>query len=201
VPLIPLFPLDLVLFPGLPLPLHIFEPRYKQMINECLDEKHPFGIVRAKDSSVADVGCTAAITEVVKRYGDGRLDILSEGLQRFEIMQLDQERPYLRGEVTFFDDATAGAPAAQQSTAQRLHADAMELIGGDAEPEGSDSAKLSFRLAASLPTDLDFKQTLLGMRSEEERLATLIEYYEAVIPKLKQVQRARKIAGGNGHAR
>ena len=73
--LLPLFPLPLVLFPGAPLPLHIFEPRYKEMIAECLENKKPFGMVRAKENAVAEVGCSAVILNVMKRYEDGRMDI------------------------------------------------------------------------------------------------------------------------------
>src|SRR5262249_5671423 len=83
--IIPLFPLELFLFPGIPLPLHIFEPRYKEMVGECLDKKAPFGIVRARDDQMAQVGCSAKIVDVLKRYDDGRLDIMTEGVRRFEL--------------------------------------------------------------------------------------------------------------------
>jgi Lon protease-like protein len=84
--LIPLFPLDVVLFPGTPLPLHIFEPRYKEMIAECRAQDRAFGVVRALEQGLADVGCTAEIVTVVKEYPDGRLDLVAEGRQRFEIV-------------------------------------------------------------------------------------------------------------------
>ena len=83
-----LFPLEVVLFPGAPLPLHIFEPRYKEMISECLEQKRPFGMVRAQKDSLAEVGCTAVILNVFKKYEDGRLDIATQGKQRFEIVRL-----------------------------------------------------------------------------------------------------------------
>src|SRR5262245_51929210 len=86
--LLPLFPLDVVLYPGQPLPLHIFEDRYKEMIGECLDSKSEFGVVRLKDNAIPNVGCTATITNVVKRYDDGRLDIETTGLRRFEVLFL-----------------------------------------------------------------------------------------------------------------
>jgi Lon protease-like protein len=90
---LPIFPLDLVLLPSTPLPLHIFEDRYKEMIAECLENKQAFGVVRAKeDSSVAEMGCSAEILDVAKRYPDGRMDILTRGRERIEIMRVDQER-------------------------------------------------------------------------------------------------------------
>ena len=94
--LLPIFPLELVLLPGVPLPLHIFEPRYKEMIAECLELKKPFGIVRASDEGVAEIGCTAEIVSVTKKYDDGRMDILTRGVERFEVIQVNEEREFLR---------------------------------------------------------------------------------------------------------
>ncbi len=98
-----LFPLDLVLLPGTPLPLHIFEPRYSEMISECLDRNQDFGIVRAKqgEGSVAEIGCTAEIVTVTKKYADGRMDIVTQGRERFEVMRLHQERSFLQAEVLY----------------------------------------------------------------------------------------------------
>ena len=200
-PLIPLFPLDLVLFPGIPLSLHIFEPRYKEMIRECLEQKSAFGMVRAQKNAVAEVGCTAEIVNVVKRYPDGRMDILAEGRRRFEVVALDQERAFLRGEVLFVDDEASSSSEESQTQARELHEQVMELLGSDRQMSGGESVLLSYRLAAAIPTDLDFKQTLLGIRSESERLKLLIEYYEAVIPKIRQTMEARRKAGRNGHVR
>ena len=218
-PLLPLFPLDLVLFPGAPLPLHIFEPRYKEMIGECLEAKSPFGMVRAHENAVAEIGCTAEILKVIKRYDDGRLDILTEGKRRFEVLELNQERAFLRGEVLFFDDdderddnddikdnpvqdASARSSLPEARKAAELHEQMMNILGGSGrELPGDDSDVLSFRLATALPTDLDFKQSLLAMRSEPDRLALLIDYYGQVIPKLERNAAARKKAAGNGHVR
>src|SRR5437867_12131743 len=98
--LIPLFPLEVVLFPGTPLPLRIFEPRYKEMIGECLANGRPFGMVRVKESTLSAIGCEASIVNVIKKFDDGRMDIATEGTRRFEISQVNQERYFLQGEVT-----------------------------------------------------------------------------------------------------
>src|SRR5579864_9227947 len=90
--LLPLFPLDLVLLPRVPLPLHVFEPRYKEMIKECLDENRQFGIIRSHAETLATIGCTAEILNVLKKYPDGRMNILTEGRKRFELLQVNQER-------------------------------------------------------------------------------------------------------------
>src|SRR5450755_1969932 len=94
--LLPLFPLDLVLLPGTKLPLHIFEPRYKELAAECLAQNKPFGVVRAKEEGVAEIGCTAEILSVAKKYADGRMDVITRGVRRFEVMEVNQERSFLQ---------------------------------------------------------------------------------------------------------
>ena len=197
--LIPLFPLDVVLFPGTPLPLHIFEPRYKEMIGECLAEHLTFGVVRAAEQGLAEVGCTAEIITVVKEYSDGRLDLVTEGRKRFEVVRVNEERSFLRGEVIMIDDEP-GTPA-QEDTSRvvQLHSELLALAGATQDLSGADPAVLSFYLAGTLPLDLDFKQKLLSLRSEPERLTLLISYFETIIPNLRRAASARQKAGGNGH--
>jgi len=199
--LLPLFPLDLVLLPGTPLPLHVFEPRYKEMIAECLDRSLPFGVVRSKETEIAEIGCTAEIVTVTKRHDDGRMDIVTEGRQRFEVMQLNQERSFLQAEVFYFQDEPGRASPEQVAQATKLHGEIMTLAG--AEPEKSseiEQHQLSFHLAGSLPLDLDFKQTLLGMKSESERLQAIISFFEDILPAMRRTVHVRRKAGGNGHA-
>lgn len=193
-----MFPLDLVLFPGAPLPLHIFEPRYKEMITECLEQKKPFGMVRATKDAVAEVGCTASILKVRNKYDDGRLDIDTEGRQRFEIIQLNQERPFLQGEVVFFDDDPGNVSDSDAKAALQLHTQLFEILGQQTELHASNSCN-SFQLAHELPVDLDFKQALLEMKSERQRMETLVEYYKATIPRVERTLRVRQRASGNGH--
>jgi len=200
VSLLPLFPLDLVLFPGASLPLHIFEPRYREMISECLDRRKSFGIVRAKEEGVAEIGCTAEIITVAKKYPDGRMDIVTEGRERFEVMQVNQERSFLQAEVLYLRDEPGEASAEEIAQAVRLQAEIMQLAGSDpAARSGSDTSQLSFGLVGPLPLDLDFKQTLLGMKSEAERVQAVISYLETILPNLRRTLRVRQKAGGNGH--
>jgi Lon protease-like protein len=198
--LLPLFPLDLVLLPGTTLPLHIFEPRYKEMISECLAGNAPFGVVRAKEGGIAEIGCTGDIVTVTKKYDDGRMDIVTEGGQRFEVMQVNQERSFLRGEVTYFRDEGGGAPQEDIAQAEKLHGEILTLAGATPGkfPE-EDKAQLSFQLAGSLPLDLDFKQTLLEMKSEAERLRAVITFFETILPGMRRSVTVRRKAGGNGH--
>jgi Lon protease-like protein len=196
-----IFPLDLVLFPGEALPLHIFEPRYKEMVAECMAEKKPFGVVRGKEDTVADIGCTADIIGIKKTYEDGRMDIETAGRRRFEILQTSEERSFLQAEVVYQDDEPGGAPPEDVQQALDLHVEVVQLVGPNQlyKPPDGNVAQLSYALAGSLPIDLDFKQTLLAMRSEHERLSALIEFYKQVLPKLKRAAKVREKAGGNGH--
>jgi Lon protease-like protein len=193
--LLPIFPLELVLLPGVPLPLHIFEPRYKEMIAECLEQKKPFGVVRASSEGVADIGCTAEIMSVTKKYDDGRMDILTRGVDRFEVIQVNEDRSFLRAEISVVqdeDEDEPDKPAAQMVTqAVRLHAEIAKLAGE--EPSGPDehAGNLSFLLAGSLPLDLDFKQNLLSTLSETRRLEAVVGYLEAILPGLRRASKAR----------
>jgi Lon protease-like protein len=197
--LLPIFPLELVLLPGVPLPLHIFEPRYKEMIGECLEQKKPFGVVRASSDGIADIGCTAEITSVTKKYDDGRMDILTRGVDRFEVIEVNENRSFLQAEIAMVhdedEDEDGGEPArptAEMVTqAVRLHAEIAKLAG--AEPSGPDehAGNLSFLLAGSLPLDLDFKQSLLSTLSEAKRLQAVVGYLEAILPGLRRASKAR----------
>ncbi len=102
--LLPLFPLQVVLLPGAELPLHIFEDRYKEMIREVIRDHTEFGVVLASEKGIVNTGCSATVDQVLRQYPDGRMDILTRGRRRFEIVLLNEERSFLRGSVDFFDD-------------------------------------------------------------------------------------------------
>lgn len=200
--LLPLFPLDLVLLPGIPLPLHVFEPRYKEMIGECLSGKTGFGVVRAKEEEgIAEIGCTAEILTVTKEYDDGRMDIVTQGRERFEIVTVNHERAFLQAEVLYLIDDSAAPTREEAGEALQLHNEILSLAGAAQEKlEPDEDPQLSFHLAGTLPLDLDFKQTLLEMKSEGERVRALISYLETILPDLRRTVHIRQKAGGNGHA-
>ncbi|HEY1493608.1 MAG TPA: LON peptidase substrate-binding domain-containing protein, partial [Candidatus Solibacter sp.] len=102
--LIPLFPLQLVVFPRTQLPLHIFEERYKEMVGNAIRDSTEFGVVLAKEEGIVNAGCTVLVDKVLEMYPDGRMDIMTRGQQRFEIVRLIEEKDYLQAEVTYFDD-------------------------------------------------------------------------------------------------
>ena len=197
--LLPLFPLELVLLPGTPLPLHIFEPRYKEMIRECLAESAPFGVVRAVDEGIADVGCTAEIITITKEYPDGRMDLICEGRRRFEVLELNRDRSFLQAEVLIVPDEQGDTAENERIRAVQLHLEILSLAGAVQDLSAADQSQLSFYLAGSLPLDLDFKQKLLSMRSEGQRIEAVATYFGDLLPKLKRAAKAREKAGGNGH--
>jgi len=199
--LLPLFPLDVVLLPGAPLPLHIFEPRYREMIAECRADEAPFGVIRALEEGIAEVGCTAEIVSVTKEYPDGRLDLVAEGRKRFEVLELNRDRSFLRAEILLIADEPGAAAAEDKARAIQLHLEILSLAGAVQDLAAADRDALSFYLAGSLPLDLDFKQKLLEMRSESARVQAVAAYLETILPNLRRASRAREKAGGNGHAR
>lgn len=189
--LLPIFPLELVLMPGVPLPLHIFEPRYKEMITECLEQKKPFGVVRASSDGVADIGCTAEIMSVTKKYDDGRMDILARGVDRFEVLQVSDERSFLQAEIALVEDEPGKPGTEMVMQAVRLHAEIVKLAGAQVSGPEEATSNLSFLLAGSLPLDLDFKQSLLSTPSEAKRLEAVVGYLEAILPGLRRAAKAR----------
>lgn len=197
---IPLFPLDVVLFPGAQLPLHIFEDRYKEMIGACLEQESFFGVVRAQRDGLAVIGCTARVARVVHRYDDGRMDILCQGERRFEIETLENSRPFLEAQVDFFDDDDDQAPRSLKEECLALHFETLALAGIEkAEIPTNLDRPISFQLAANLPADLGFKQQLLNSRSDSERSEQLRDFYNSILPKLRAGAIAKKAAVHNGH--
>jgi Lon protease-like protein len=140
---------------------------------------------------VADIGCTAEIVEVTKRYDDGRMDILTRGVERFEVLQVHDERPFLQAEFSVIEDEPGRAPSQMVEQAVRLHAEIVKLAGADVGGPEEGADHLSFLLAGSLPLDLDFKQKLLTTLSEPKRLQAVISYLEAVLPGLRRAAKAR----------
>jgi Lon protease-like protein len=197
---VPLFPLDVVLFPGTPLPLHIFEERYREMISECLAEKTGFGVVRAQREGLAVIGCMARIIRVLQEYEDGRLDILCDGGDRFEIEQLDNSRDFLQAEVDFFTDDGTESTRKSREECLALHFEVLELAGVDHQPSHVNlDGPIAFQLAWALPADLGFKQQLLSIRSDAERTKMLCEFYKTMLPKLRIGAVANRAAASNGH--
>jgi Lon protease-like protein len=198
--LLPLFPLHVVVFPRTSLPLHIFEERYKEMVGGAIRDNSEFGIVLAKEDGIVNAGCTVTVEKLLQMYPDGRMDVLTRGQRRFEIVSLNEEKDYLQAEVNFFDDEDAADPAPElRNQAVSNYQTLMRLPGAHPGPDPDlADRQLSFQLAHQLP-DLDFLSSLLRHRSETERLKQLNQYLALYIPRQRTVERMKALAPTNGH--
>jgi Lon protease-like protein len=169
------------------------------MIAECLAQQLTFGVVRALEQGLAEVGCTAEIVSIVKEYPDGRLDLVTEGRKRFELLNVNQQRSFLQAEVLIIEDEPGTSSPEDTAHAIQLHSQVLAIAGAQQDLSAADPSLLSFYLAGSLPLDLDFKQKLLALRSESERLSILITYLQTIVANLHRAVHAREKAGGNGH--
>jgi ATP-dependent Lon protease len=198
---IPLFPLNVVLLPGADLPLHIFEPRYRQMVRRCLDDESEFGMLLALPKGVVHVGCTAEIIGVVKRYSDGRMDILTVGRAPFRVVKLFDENPLLEGEVDYLEDSEMPSSALVRRELIELYETCHTLVFGDYPKNVEDGTpeNVSYLVAGALPVDLLWKQQILELRSEADRQERLVTYLREWAPHLQKTAVMRQRAGGNGH--
>ena len=197
--LLPLFPLEVVLLPHTPLALHIFEDRYKEMIGECLAQDREFGVVLALGHGLARTGCTASVLEVVRRHEDGKLDILTLGCRRFHLKSIHSRRSFLEGTVELFEDIGFHRPDPDVAhSAFDLHKELLGLAGSVEAPPDRDHPQLSF-LLADISTDLEFRQSLLEMRSEAERMSRVAENLAMLVRRKKTGIALQKVAHSNGH--
>jgi Lon protease-like protein len=171
------------------------------MIAVCRANDAPFGVVRALEDGVAEIGCTAEIVTVTKEYPDGRMDLVAEGRKRFEVLELNRERSFLQAEVLLVPDEPGAPTHEDRARAIQAHLEILTLAGAVQDLAAAEPHALSFYLAGSLPLDLDFKQKLLAMRSEGQRIQVVATYLEGILPNLRRASRSREKAGGNGHAR
>jgi len=197
---LPVFPLQLVLFPEERLPLHIFEERYKALVQYCLDNDSAFGIMLVEDDDVASVGCTAEIHRVIKRYDDGRLDIEVKGAERFEVQAIHQDHVYLSADVELLPD---GDPTVDPGLRERVitqHMRLLELAGRTVRPSlYEDPEHLSYVIASNAGLSVTQQQALLIMDQENDRLAFLADHLEEMIPRVEQVEAVQKKIRSNGH--
>jgi len=186
--------------PGGHLPLHIFEERYKEMIGEARREKTEFGVVLVTGKGLAEIGCTASIEGVLHEYPDGRLDIVTMGRRRFEILLVNDEREFLRGAVEFFDDDPDSAPGpadARQAAIDGYNALQAMWKNQPLEEAGLTDPQVSFRLARAIK-DLEFRQAILANRSEAERIRKLADYLPSFAQHVRREQALKGVAPRNG---
>lgn len=185
----------------MPLPLHIFEERYKEMMGDIIPVEGEFGVVMAKDGVIVNIGCTATVVNVMRKYPDGRMDLVAAGQRRFTIESLDEDKAYLRAHVTYFDDEDLRAvPADLQNRASATYRKLMAIERPSVTESTGGSARLSFQIG-QLIGDLDKRQTVLGLRSEVERLEYLVKIVPEYLIQREQIELAKRVGPMNGHAK
>ncbi|MGD0578856.1 MAG: LON peptidase substrate-binding domain-containing protein [Bryobacteraceae bacterium] len=199
--LIPLFPLQVVLLPRAPLPLHVFEDRYKEMMQEVIAAEGEFGVVLSRENGILNTGCTATVERILRQFEDGRMDLLAVGQRRFTVLALDMERSFLRGQVEELEDDEFG-PASPQKVREAiaLQQEYARAIDTEAEPPDADEPELSFVLGAISP-DLEFRQMLLSTRSEARRIELVAGHLGRLIKQHSIQVAMRRAARANGHGK
>lgn len=195
----PLFPLGLVMLPGEVVPLHIFEPRYRLMIGECLDSETGFGVVWTGEDGLRDVGCGAEVTKVLERLEDGRMNILTQGTQAFHLSRRIEDMPYPAGDVEWLEDDPSGAadPGASEA-ARAAYADLVERVT-ETRPESADlDAMGAYDMAATIAFDAPEKQDLLELRDEDERMRRLAALCSQALSRMTKSREAAARASSNG---
>jgi len=202
---IPLFPLGVVLLSEMQLPLHIFEERYKQMMADCLASDRSFGLVLFDGQAIRSVGCLARITEVLEQYDDGRMDIMTQGGERFVIRELIEEKAYMEARVFFFDDGGEE----NGSDLEALMARALNLLkemvdvdlGFDPSDLGGriDPKQLAYAIAALDGFTPSERQVFLEMTSPSERLRKCVETLSRLVVRNRLTREIQQLIGGNGH--
>ena len=199
--LLGLFPLGLVLLPGEVVPLHIFEERYKLLIEERRDQGE-FGIVLSEDDELRESGCAARVAEVIEILDDGRMNVLVQGGRRFRLLELrepdDPGAEYPSALVEYYDDAMPDTPPQLRAAALDVFRKMLLLMDVESPREPGGEGPLSFRIAAAVDFGVPLKQELLESLSEEQRLETLLTVMVALLPRLELRKEREEAIRGNG---
>jgi ATP-dependent Lon protease len=200
-----LFPLGLVLFPGSMLPLHIFEPRYRILVNTAIEKRSHFGINLVETSKLFEVGCSASVNKVSQRYADGRFDVVVKGEKRFHLHTLtESSSSYFVGSVEFFEDIPEDLDTELLFECKEKYIQIIEQVYPE-RLEKLDYTSLlssespSFFMAQKSGLSLLQKQELLEMRSENSRLQFLIDHLSEILPEIKQQENTYRIIVSDGY--
>jgi Lon protease-like protein len=197
----PLFPLGIVALPHELIPLHIFEERFKTMMNECLRSEREFGILWLSDDGLKELGCACRIERVLERMDDGRMNLLARGTRPIRVLERQSHLPYPAGVIEFVADREDPLDTELAHAAHEAYAELVKRAT-DHEPEEDELSEMgAYAMAATVDFGLDAKQGLLDLRSENARLRLVARLFRAALKRLDYVDRAQARARSNGRVR
>ena len=189
----------MVLLPHKAAPLHIFEERYKEMVQTCMDGESEFAIVSGRDHEFNSVGCAAIVTDLLAKFPDGRMNVLIRGTRRIRVLDRLDNHAYISGIVEVVEDDPGETDEELVRSLQDLYQEAMKLALGwlraKNEPE-VDASQLSYIVAGSLNLPMEEQQTILELRSVNERLRTVASTLQNALQGIREVKRRTR---SNGH--
>jgi Lon protease-like protein len=193
-----LFPLNLVLLPGEQAPLHIFEPRYRELIGECLEDDEEFGLVLADDDGIREIGTRAGVIEVLERFDDGQLNVVVEGRERFRLIELTEGRAFQTAEVVDIDDVGEDPTEAELEQCLAAYDRVVKAAEAELEDIDFDADSIAFQIAARVDFGTEVKQGLLELQSERERVLRLAPMLNQAADAVRRDREIRERASGNG---
>ena len=197
---VPVFPLSVVLLPRMPLPLHIFEPRYREMIHDCLVEATPFAVLLHTGNTMQNIGSLARIEEILQRYDDGRMDILTVGISRVRVLELDESKSYLQAKVCEYADVKRSGETSEAIIEQAIGAltEFAEVAGYTIDRSmvaGLSPEDLSFLLATIDLFAIEDRQRFLEMRSSKQRITEAVRSIREAADRRRAARQIRTILG------
>lgn len=197
----PLFPLPIVLLPTEVVPLHIFEERFKAMIDLCLTDESEFGVIWFSDEDLKDIGCAARVTEVLERLEDGRMNILVQGSRPFRLLERQEDHVFPAGRIELLSDRAEDVDNRAGEDARESFAALVERVTDQRPDESAISRLGAYEMAATVDIGWDAKQSLLELRSERARLRLLARLFRAAMKRLDVAEKIAEQASGNGKVR
>ena len=193
-----LFPLPLVLMPGEQQPLHVFEPRYRELISECLARGEDFGLVLADDEGMRDVGTKAFVVEVLEQFPDGRMNVVIEGRERFRLRNVAEERAFATAEIDEVEDEVDEPTDEERAAALEAYDRVVKAADAELDDLDLESENLAFQIAARIDLGAEVKQTLLESQSERDRVVRLAGLLDKAAEAVAREREIRSRASGNG---
>ena len=193
-----LFPLPLVLVPGEQAPLHVFEPRYKELIGECLDHDLPFGLVLADDEGMREIGTRAGVVEVLERFPDGRLNVVVEGRDRFRLVELTEGRSFATAEIDEVEDEDDEPTVAERRRCLAAYDRVVSAADAELDELDREAESLAFQIVARIDLGTEVKQDLLELRSERARVVRLATLLDKAAKSVAREREIRSRAASNG---